>query len=273
MSAEPQTDDASAYYNAGIGVTYYDLWINPAVVDGDVAFYRACAREFGEPVLELGTGTGRVLVGLAEQGVEIAGLDLSPAMLAQAEAKVRARGLNGPRVQLVSGDMTKFDLGRTFGLVIVPFRSFQHVVELEAQRSALLAMHRHLKPGGHVVIDLFDPRFDLLVDAGSPAAMGREVRDPASGNTVRRTIAARDVDFVRQVVHEIMWLEVIDPSGRTIAKEETRWSLKWSARPEMRYLLELCGFKVVAEYSDFHKSPPAYGKEQIWVARKVERAL
>jgi ubiquinone/menaquinone biosynthesis C-methylase UbiE len=272
MSKGPQTENANVYYKAGIGVTHYDLWINTAVVDGDIAFYLACARQFGEPVLELATGTGRVLVAMAEQGVEITGLDLSPAMLAQAEVKVRARGLDGSRVQLVHGDMTNFELGRTFGLVIVPFRSFQHVVEPEAQRSALLAMHRHLKPGGHVVIDLFDARFDLLVDAGSVSAMVRAVQDPVSGNTVRRTIAAREVDFVRQVVHEVMRLEVIDPPDRIIAREETRWSLKWSARLEMRYLLELCGFEVVAEYSDFHKSPPTYGKEQIWVARKVQRA-
>ncbi len=44
--------------------------------------------------------------------------------------------------------------------------------------------------------------------------------------------------------------------------------MSWIYRREMRYLFELTGFEVLAEYSDFAKSPPAYGKEQIWVARK-----
>ena len=46
--------------------------------------------------------------------------------------------------------------------------------------------------------------------------------------------------------------------------------MRWIYRNEMRYLLELCGFAVEAEYSDFFGSPPAYGKEQVWVARRIE---
>lgn len=259
------------YYADGLGVASYDCLLNGAAVEGDIAFYLECARQFGGPVLELATGTGRVLVPLAMQGIEITGLDLSGAMLARAAEKLHAQGIDHERVQLVEADMTNFELGRQFALAIVPFRSFQHVTEPAAQRAALRCIHRHLKPGGFLVIDMFDPCFHKMVDPGAIVGTVREARDSVSDTLFRRTVVARDVDFVRQVVCETMLLQALDSQGTVIAEESAVWALKWMERQETVYLLELCGFEPLAEYSDFRKSPPAYGKEQLWVACKVDR--
>jgi SAM-dependent methyltransferase len=259
--------DANAYYTAPLGVETYDLLVNcVGAITGDVAFYLECARKFGEPVLELGCGTGRVLVELAKAGHEVSGLDLSSAMLAVARAKVEAAEGISKRVQLVEGDMTNFELGQKFSLVLVPARAFQHVIEPDAQRAALKCMHRHLNRGGHLVVDLFDPRLDLLTPDG--ASSPRELRQ-SGGDVVTRQVVSRQIDFVRQVLSEQMRIERLDPQGRSIASEETSWSLRWTMRQEMAYLLELCGFEIVAEYSDFKRSPPAYGKEQVWVAKAL----
>jgi hypothetical protein len=56
----------------------------------------------------------------------------------------------------------------------------------------------------------------------------------------------------------------------SLSREQSEWSLRWATRQEMRYLFELTGFEVVAEYSDFFRSPPAYGNEQVWVLKKAE---
>jgi ubiquinone/menaquinone biosynthesis C-methylase UbiE len=69
---------------------------------GDIDFYIACAHEFGGPILELATGTGRVLWPIAAAGFEIAGLDISTAMLTQARAKGRAGGSCGQRTSALS---------------------------------------------------------------------------------------------------------------------------------------------------------------------------
>ena len=120
----------SALYDSFIA-DYYD---ESPVVSGrlqDVAFYRDAAREFGDPVLELGCGTGRITMALAERGKRITGLDLSERMLERAvkkraELRVEAR----ERVHLVQGDMTRFELGEKFRLIIIPFRPFQHLLEV-----------------------------------------------------------------------------------------------------------------------------------------------
>jgi hypothetical protein len=86
---------------------------------------------------------------------------------------------------------------------------------------------------------------------------------------VVRRVLGRLNDSLRQMFTERLRIEESDEQGRTIASEETSWSFRWVTRQEMRYLFELTGFEVVAEYSDFFRSPPAYGAEQLWVVRKI----
>jgi len=130
-------------------------------------------------------------------------------------------------------------------------------------------MHRHLRPGGHLILHLFDPRLEYcLPDAPLPDG-SREVWDPLAGCRVRRTIIARDNDPLRQIVRERLRVEALDQDGAVLATEETSWALRWTLRQEMAYLLELCGFETVEQLSDFRAAPPAYGREQIWIVRAV----
>jgi SAM-dependent methyltransferase len=265
----PVVADPNAYYAGGLGVQMYDLFTGGGLLAGDVEFYLDCARRFGGPILELGTGTGRILMPLAEAGHEIVGLDLSPAMLGVAAAKLGARPELADRARLVEGDMTAFDLAQLFALVIIPARSFQHVTEPAGQRAALACARRHLVAGGHLILDLFDPNFELLLAKDATALPPREARVPGSGHLVRRTMQSRRTDALRQTVEEALRFEEFDAAGNLVAQEETSWSLRWSTRHEIAYLLELCGFEPIEQFSDFKGSPPDYGREQLWVARAI----
>src|SRR5437899_3339655 len=118
---------SSALYDSFIA-DYYD---ESPVVKGrtqDVVFYREAAREFGDPVLELGCGTGRITMALAEAGKRITGLDLSERMLERAVKKRAALRVEArERVHLVQGNMAGFDLGEKFRLIIIPFWPLKHV--------------------------------------------------------------------------------------------------------------------------------------------------
>jgi SAM-dependent methyltransferase len=259
--------DPNAYYEHGLAVEMYDLFTGQGLLAGDVAFYLDCARRFGGPILELGAGTGRVLLPLAQAGHDVTGLDMSPAMLDAAAAKLGRHPELSDHVRLIEGDMTAFDLSRHFALIIVSARSYQHIVTPEGQRAALHCMRRHLRPDGHLILDLFDANFELLFakpDAGPPP---REAPHPRSGQLVRRTIVARHNDPLRQTIREVLRFEQFDAAGNVVLEEETSWTLRWSMRQEIAYLLELCGFKAVEQFSDFSGSPPDYGREQLWIAR------
>jgi SAM-dependent methyltransferase len=265
--------DPNAYYQSKLGVAFYDLFSGEAhqngPVKGDVAFYVECAREFGGPVLELAAGTGRVLWPIAAAGFEIVGIDTSDGMLAAARAKATSQtSETRERGRLHRMDMTSFHLDQSFRLAIVPFRAFQHLTLPDLQRQALRCVHGSLVPGGHLVIDLFDPRLDYCTPGASSPNPERRLKDPNTGHTVVRRVLERINDPVRQLVTEIYRIEELDEDGLTLLSEESSWTLRWATRQEMRYLFELTGFEVIAECSDFFRSPPAYGKEQLWILRK-----
>ena len=260
------TSGGKAHYASKLAVATYDLFHSGS---GDVPFYLDCARRFGGPILELGSGTGRVMIPLAEAGYEVVGLDLSAAMLAAASAKLEKRPGAAARIRLVESDIKNFALEQRFALVLIPARSFQFVLTPVDQRAALNCIRRHLMPGGHLVIDLFDPNFEVRFTEDFRHMFTREVQDPVSGHRLRRTVVERDEDRVRQLLNETLRIEELDGDGNVIGSEESSWSLRWTMRQEMAYLFELSGFEPIEQYSDFLGSAPAYGREQLWVARVI----
>src|SRR5580698_5646539 len=129
----------------GFIADYYDS--SPIVVNRtqDVAFYANAARKYGDPVLELGCGTGRITMAIAEAGYRVVGLDISEKMLERAVAKQTAlRREVRERVHLVQGDMTQFELKEKFRTIIIPFRPFQHLLETEQQIGCLNCARKHL---------------------------------------------------------------------------------------------------------------------------------
>lgn len=257
-----------SHYSSSLAVATYDAFFGTDEW-GDIAFYLDFARQFRGPILDLGTGTGRILIPLAVAGSEVVGLDPSAAMLRMAAAKLTAASKVTGRVRLVQGDMTDFALEQRFPLVIVSGRSFQHLAEPERQRQALNCVRRHASANGHLIVHLFDPRIEMLAQysSGSVGEEPRIARHPTSGNLVRRTVVGRQCDPDRQLLFEAVLFEEIDDEGRVVSSEETTWAARWSLRREMAYLFELCGFKVIKLHSDFVCSPYTHGREQVWVVQ------
>ena len=165
-------DRAGGYAEYGFTSEFYDH-MEAYSSRPDVGFFVELAQESRGPVLEVGCGTGRVLIPTARAGVEIVGLDLSPSMLAVCREGLAAEPAEvQARVQLVEADMRDFDLGREFALATIPFRPFQHLTTVEDQIACLHAIHRHLRPGGRLVLDIFNPYLPALVEEARLAEWG-----------------------------------------------------------------------------------------------------
>jgi SAM-dependent methyltransferase len=133
---------------------YYD--VNPTIPD-DIAFYTTRLPSAHASVLELGCGTGRVLLPLAAACGFIHGIDRSPAMLALCLQKLQAAGIPPTKAWAELGDITHFTLGRRFDLIIAPYRVFQ-LLETESQVEGLFRCVRaHLAPGGTGIVNVFHP--------------------------------------------------------------------------------------------------------------------
>jgi SAM-dependent methyltransferase len=257
------------YADGGLNVETYDA--RTAGLPNEIDWWVREAVAAGGPVLELACGTGRITWPIARAGVKSVGLDISTAMLRAAEVKRRGELPDvSDRVRFVRGDMVDFSLGETFALAIIPFRAFQALLTTRSQRSSLESIYRHLRPGGRLIIDIFDPRLDwLLPERTEPAIPDRpSVTHPVTGNSVTIEVLTRRNDPLQQVLAERWRFTETSPTGEILRSEDEILELRWSYRYEMRYLLQLCGFSIERELSDFADAPPAYGREQIWIAEK-----
>ena len=255
----------------GLDAVLYDQLYTGA--EGDVGFYRQLATESGGPVLELACGTGRITLPVAQAGVEIVGLDLSPDMLTIARGKMAAAGQDvRSRVHLVQGDMREMDLGQRFALIMIPFRAFLHLLTPEDEQKTLRVIHRHLVPGGRLALNIFDPRLDLIAAHGGPLGaaitrFGDPLTHPETGNRIM-AYSTRRYDPERQLLDEYRIFEEIDADGRVVARTYAPLTLRYIYRYEMQYLLERCGFEIEALWGDWQRGPFCYGGEQIWLARR-----
>jgi len=222
----------------------------------DVAFYIDLCRAAEGEVLELGCGTGRLLIPAAEAGCAITGLDQSGFMLDRCRRKLQALA---PEVQkratLVQADMTSFTLDRFFVLAIVPFRPLQHLVSVDEQLSLLACVHRHLAPGGKLAFDVFHPHLttlasDLNLD---------EVEDTAEvaledGRRMRRTYRNVGKHRAEQTNDIGLIYYVTDAAGATTRIVQA-FPMRYYFRFELEHLLERAGFEIKEFFGDFDRSP------------------
>ena len=246
---------------------YYDQYFTG--VPGDAEFYVECATDCEGEVLELGCGTGRILVPIAATDKAISGIDIDPELLAIAQKKLDQIPSGKENGRLAAADMTDFELGREFGLVIVPYRTFQHLLTPADQQEALRTIAKHLKPGGALVFDIFDPQLQLAdTQRGSPLSKDTDFAIKGSGNRVV-VWYAREFDPEAQIMEQELLFEEIDRGNRVVSQIRSRLTLRYSFRYEVEYLLEKCGFEPIELLGDFYGgSYKGYG-EQIWRAIKV----
>ncbi len=252
---------------------FYDF-IVPYRERQDVAFFVEMAQEAAGPVLEIGCGTGRVLIPTARAGVEIVGLDSSSKMLAVCREKLALEPEPvQSRVKLAKGNMRGFDLNKRFHLVTMPFRPFQHLLTVEDQVDCLACVHRHLVDEGTFVLDVFNPSLPHL--AGKEDVEDLLGEEPQfmmpDGRRVLRRHHIVSRDWFNQVQDVELIYEVSHPDGR---EERLVHSIRmrYLFRFEAEYLLARCGFQVEALYADYDKSPygSKYPGELIFVARRVD---
>ncbi|MEO8290056.1 MAG: class I SAM-dependent methyltransferase [Gaiellaceae bacterium] len=220
----------------------YDPWSRS--VREDIDFYVAEARKSGGPIVELGVGTGRIAVPIAQAGVRVIGVDDSEGMLAVCLARAEEAGV-ADLLDLRLGDLRRPPVAERVRLAISPFRAFLHLTSDEERLDGLRAVYGLLEPGGRFVFDVFAP--------------SREDVDETNGRWLEREPGIwerADWDLERRV----LTLSVRGESG------ETTMRLAWRDPEEWRALLEGAGFEVLASYGWFDMRPYTGEEDTVWIA-------
>ncbi len=245
---------------------WYDLDFGP--LQEDVDMYLELTRP-GQRVLELGAGSGRVAVPLAESGCEVTAVDSSEAMLSQSRARMRAAG-----VRVERADMRDLRLDERFDCVIIALSTFQHLLRRPDQLSALQVVRRQLDAGGSMILDWTAPRADDIEPA--PPQMRIEwIRQATSGEMVTKS-ACQELAVDRlygdglERASPIAWItyqyDALDAAGavrRSLARFPLRVNLNAG---EMAGLLCLAGLRPIDWFGSWNFAGAGEGDRLIVIA-------
>ncbi len=243
MTANGQTTHDSPAAYAALA-RFYDL--QHAAYIPDVAMYRQFAESCPHGILEIGCGTGRVMVPLVEAGYRVVGVDESPQMLQIARARL-AR-LPAERWQLLEADARTFDLAERFSMAFIALNTFLHNLTRDDLLAMLSASRRHLAPGGALIVDL--PPNDEMACQPDDGEYEFEATlvDPATDTVIDKFFASR-IFWAEQA--QVLSYRIDEKTPRGVSSHTVSFRLRHVFRYEMELLLLRAGFKAWEWYGDY----------------------
>jgi SAM-dependent methyltransferase len=226
---------------------FYDVIYDKVRSDADHDYFMQKILGSEGPVLEVGVGTGRFFLEALKRGVDIHGLDISPAMIDVLKAKLPRE--NHWRVRV--GDVCTIGERPGYNLIVAPFRVFMHFLTIEKQLEALQAMHAMLLPGGRLVFDLFVPNLKMLSEGLDNFLDFEGEYEP--GKILKRysSMTADLVNQISRVTFRLEWEEGDKTHAGTWVTE-----LRFFFRYELEHLLYRSVFNRYSLYGDFNEGAP-----------------
>ncbi|HLO29697.1 MAG TPA: class I SAM-dependent methyltransferase [Anaerolineales bacterium] len=237
------------YY--GLLANTWDVWRDNTADWDDRFFYLDIVHQYGQPVLDIGCGTGRLLLDYLAEGIDIDGLDNSPEMLAICQAKAKKMGLS-PTLFLQR--METVDLPRTYRTILAPSSALQLITDSEVARNTLRRFCSYLQSGGAVVGSF---SFEWL--KGEPLDTGWELTfekpRPEDGAIVRSWLREWH-EPENQLWHAEQRFEV-ELNDKIIQTEQQRRSPegRWYSQAQARQLFHDSGFANIQLFHEFTHEP------------------
>lgn len=258
MSAEHPYDKIAAYYDLE----------HRSFMD-DVDLYLQFIEAAGDPVLEFGCGTGRIVREIATAGFDITGIDSSASMLALARATIESEPDDG-EITLIEGDFERNDLvaAEHFGIAIIALDSLMHVPTQEQQRRVLLNAWNALDPRGQLIVDVINPTpARLLAMDGDLTFSGSwSLEDGARLDK----LVAQTADPANQTIDNEIWYEVTALDG-SVKRTRTQFLQRWIGAGELILMMQLAGFQDWRVYGSYGLDPlEAYSDRVIIAAEKTK---
>jgi SAM-dependent methyltransferase len=247
--------------------------MHPGSLQGDVEWYCRKAVESGGPVLELGAGTGRIAIPIAEAGIRVTALDLDAGMLDRLRQK--AASVNpevGERISVLHGDMRSFTTDGQFALAVIPFRAFLHNLTRDDQLATLRSAHAHLRPRGELALNVFHPSLEYMAaNAGAYAGVWRwrATRKTEGGGFVVYSESSR-YRTVHQRLESMLRTEEFGSDGALLRTDMMHLELAYLYPSDIASLLTESGFELLRISGDFLGRPfERDGDELVVEARRL----
>lgn len=237
-----------AFYNyQGLEASLYDE-LDELSDFGDYDFYRWLVENGEGPVLDVGCGTGRILLPMARDGIVIDGLESSAEMVQICRDKIAADDLNA---SVYERDMRSFSIDRKYGMILIPGFTIQLLSHKDAVAS-LICCRNHLLEGGQLVVSSFIP-WEMIDDGREKSEWyDRKEYRSEGGHLSAKASQAWELDRMNESLLLKNRYERFDSeSGAVIDSQETSMSLRWRLPYDFMTLMQEAGFESPEIYGEF----------------------
>ena len=258
--------DAENYH--GLMAESYDLFRGDDSVEEApwFGFYRRRLEERPGLALELGCGTGRILLPFLQAGFAMEGVDSSPEMLAICREKAARRGLHPILYEQYMQDL---DLPQRYTTLLIPLGSFILIGGHDDAREALRRFHAHLVPGGQLVFSTPAPYGGFYAPGpGSEWGEPHSVTRRSDGATV--TLRQKGtVDRLEQT-HHLQQRYELHKDRKLLRQEEHSEVVRSYGKHEVRLMLEAAGFENVRVFGNHTEEEATSEHESLvyWAKKK-----
>ncbi len=234
---------------------YYDL--THAALTQDIPYVRQLAAQANGPVLELGCGSGRLLLPLLQAGHTVVGVDNSPEMLARARARLaQLPPAQAARARLVEADMRHLTLtegnGR-FALILLPYNTAMHLSPADLGQT-LRGIRQHLEENGRFLIDVANPLAVAATPNDRLLTLENLLPDPETGQVVAQ-FASNWLDDMGQTLH-ITWLyDAMPPAGGPIHRTIAQFTYHYLYPHQWQMALSEAGLRLQRMMGDYDGNP------------------
>lgn len=232
----------------------------------DLSLYSELAADSGDPILIIGSGTGRVALFLADEGYTVHGIELESAMLEKARLKVEGSPHLAGRATFHHGDALTVELKQQFKLVIIPYNTFMHFHSVEAHLGLLQRIKTWLTPDGLLVIDLPNAGEAFAGTDTEALTLERTFVDQETGNLVMQQSVSR-LDRAEQMMY-VTWIYDEISSDNLLYRTVAPTVIRYFFLAEMRLLLQAAGLLLDEVYGDFDSSPFVDGSPRMIVVAR-----
>jgi ubiquinone/menaquinone biosynthesis C-methylase UbiE len=247
--------------------TFYSDQHNARQVD--IEFWKKASLEKGGPILELGCGTGRILIPIASAGVDITGIDASQRMLDTLLGNLNKLDQEVVRrINLIHGRFPEAIPKESFQQVFMTFGILQFV--LTDHDSLFKKIKEVLKPNGRLVVDVRSYSF-----IHGKTSVSKPAKFFKSGEHEIQLNKIVSYDHVTQVIKEQYNWKLRNTNNGSERKLKTTQLMRVYYRFELEYLLRLNGFKIIETYGDYsggaisNERPEGTSKRLIYIAQPV----
>lgn len=229
----------------------------------DLPFWLDLARLFGDPILELGCGTGRVLFHLEDAGYSCLGLDNDPAMLDQLRKVQKIR--KSPPAPTILADMTAFQIQERFSLIILPCNTYS-TLGSSARKSTLNCINQHLLSRGAFATSIPNPEILNTIETADQPEIEMFFPHPETGNPVQ--VSCWLVRNTEKITFH-WYYDHLYPDGQ-VKRVEVVTSHHLTTTDQYLEEFHSAGYQVEAVYGDFDYSPLGFESPNlIIIAQKI----